>query len=587
MRCGKCWGEGHVGNRCTSTGLNLAAMPYWSNKAKEQPKPSSKSFQELLDKPCPLASATMPANRPARLSYYAPPDQSTKNELLRLSRAVVFDTHGNELGFSMKDITGFATITGIVEEKELTIGRLAKDRFLIVLPVGMAPETFINCTCPALWDAGFSFQPWSPLDNGKLTLPEYKVLLDISGCPPHMCKEHDIARATALFGTYLGWVPNKDPADVSSWRVAVAVDRLERVPLELELHVEGVEFMAKVTTYNWKRSPLYTAAELPKIPPKFIKPRPSASNGWQVRDEPIAVSRSVLLELCQGKDIQTLPKEIREMLQSIPDSRRLTGPAPATMESGRVGIHAHDTRPLQHTIQGAIGIPAAAHPAALDGASRADREIEIVPPEEDRMVLQSIPAPIQILRRSPVKGTGRTTETRTPSGRNLSGSEASESQPRQEPLDTCAKDKKEVSRTKATRGQAGGSRTQSGPSKLKQVVGAQIMPKSHAFKKQISLQIKSRRARAREPAQKATVSSGQDGFIHVNVDYAHISALGAGLGIQTEIVSKALDEDNVTRRANREGSHPETDMQADLEGIDMDFNPDPEDTFSEEESAAL
>lgn len=66
MRCGKCWGEGHVDHRCTVNVLNPAALPYWSNKTRKfipQSTPS-KVIDDLLLKPCPLAAPTMPSNRP-------------------------------------------------------------------------------------------------------------------------------------------------------------------------------------------------------------------------------------------------------------------------------------------------------------------------------------------------------------------------------------------------------------------------------------------------------------------------------------------------------------------------------------------
>lgn len=137
------------------------------------------------------------------------------------------------MGFSPQDVLGFALRTELVEATEISIGRLGQDRFLIVLPHGMAPETFITATSPELWDAGFSFQPWSETDGANLILPDYKVLIDLFNIPPHLFREQEIHKAVSTFGIYLGSIPAKDILDLSVWTAVVAVDRLEKVPQEL------------------------------------------------------------------------------------------------------------------------------------------------------------------------------------------------------------------------------------------------------------------------------------------------------------------------------------------------------------------
>lgn len=113
MRCGKCWGKGHVGNRCTTKTLNPAALPYWTNqcnKATHQNSASSAleaSLQELL-KPCPMAAPSLPNNRPKVVSSFGVRDQAVVTELARLCSGVVFDTYGLELNFSIDDVAGFA-----------------------------------------------------------------------------------------------------------------------------------------------------------------------------------------------------------------------------------------------------------------------------------------------------------------------------------------------------------------------------------------------------------------------------------------------------------------------------------------------
>lgn len=259
LRCGKCWGEGHNGTHCKAQMLNPAAMPYWSGKAvPARPKTApSTAYDDLLRKPCPLSEPTMPNNRPNRVAYFADRDPAFLTEIAKLNNGVVFNTHGKELGFKLHDVAQFATRTKLVEKHEISIGILAQDRFLIMLHVGVAPETFINATSPSLWDAGFSFQPWSPLDGGRLAIPEYKVLLTLHNVPPHMRRDKDIAGAVSTFGVFLGTIPQEGNLNLSIWTTALAVNRLERIPKEIEMYAGGVEYVITTQVINWLRSPLY------------------------------------------------------------------------------------------------------------------------------------------------------------------------------------------------------------------------------------------------------------------------------------------------------------------------------------------
>lgn len=295
--------------------LNPAAMPYWSKRAKQaNPKTASITpYDDLIAKPCPIAAPAMPNNRPDRVTYFADRDPAFLNEVAKLNNAVVFDTHGKELGFKPYDIAGFATRTKLVEREEISIGILAQDKFLIVLPAGVAPETFINATPPSLWDADFSFQPWSPLDGGRLVILEYKVLLTLSNVPPHMRREKDIAGAISTFGIFLGTIPHEGNPNLFVWTAALAVDRLECVPKEIEMHAGGVEYIIYTHTKNWIRSPLYSRADLPRHQPKFSKPAKQHSPTDE-SPEIIHISRRVLKSLCQDLDPASIPEEIQLIL---------------------------------------------------------------------------------------------------------------------------------------------------------------------------------------------------------------------------------------------------------------------------------
>lgn len=97
-----------------------------------------------------MAAKSLPSNRPKRLFAFIDRDAEIASEIAKLENGVVFDTHGHEMGFKLDDIVGFATRTKLVSPQEIAIGMLAPGRFIITLPLGMAPETFINATGPEL-----------------------------------------------------------------------------------------------------------------------------------------------------------------------------------------------------------------------------------------------------------------------------------------------------------------------------------------------------------------------------------------------------------------------------------------------------
>lgn len=157
----------------------------------------------------------MPLERPQSIPYFEEGDQATLAEIAKLESGVVFNTNGFELGFSVKDVASFATRTRLVEMEEISVSALSKERFLIMLPQGLAVDRFIRATTPELWDSGFTFQPWSQEDHARLVVPEFKVLLDFEGLPPHLYRTKAVARAIGTFGTYLGSIPHVNPSNLS------------------------------------------------------------------------------------------------------------------------------------------------------------------------------------------------------------------------------------------------------------------------------------------------------------------------------------------------------------------------------------
>lgn len=105
--------------------------------------------------------------------------------------------------------------------------------------------------------------------------------------------------------------------------VVVAVDELERIPNEIAIHVMGVQYIVNISTRNWLREPLYAASDMPKPKEKFSKPSLEDRHRHPTKPEPFAISRRVLIEMCKGRELNSLPTEVQEVLALIPEIEKL------------------------------------------------------------------------------------------------------------------------------------------------------------------------------------------------------------------------------------------------------------------------
>lgn len=125
-----------------------------------------------------------------------------------------------------------------------------------------------------------------------------------------------------------------------------------------------------------------------------------------------------------------------------------------------------------------------------------------------------------------------------------------------------------------------------GPLRPKEI---SLGPRSSAIKK-----TKPRQA-LNDKARKAVVTRNKEGLIEVNVEYSHLSALGAGCGLPIEAVARALDDDNEQRNSDQTPHSDETvDLEMDLgmdadnlEGPDISFDPDSGVDLDSEEEAGM
>lgn len=259
----------------------------------------------------------MPSDRPLRMHCFIERDDEYYKELERLKNAVVMGTANYQWDLNTENAATLAVRSGKVTREEIQVTQLYGSRFLIVLPPGLAPETFINATPQSAWDEGITFQPWSPLDDAAISVPAYKVLVGLSGIPPHLWREKNVEQTVNKFGLYLGSVQPEDVASITTFIAAVAVDDLSLVPQQMTMHAGGMVYTIDVHTITWERTPLYTAAEMPRLPERYTRPQPqpdsSSSDDEPATDdhEPVLMSRTVLRELCRGRTADSLPPELR------------------------------------------------------------------------------------------------------------------------------------------------------------------------------------------------------------------------------------------------------------------------------------
>lgn len=612
--------------------LNPAALPYWTNKARQPPPQAGpkKLYDDLLLKPCPLSAPAMPANRPKKLAYFVDRDPAFLQEMSKLNNGVVFDTHGHEMGFKLSDVAGFAQRTKLVTKSDISIGILAQDRFLIILPDGVAPDTFINRTTPELWDAGFSFQPWSPLDGGRLVLPEYKALLTLTNVPPMLRREKDIAGAISTFGVFLATIPQEGPPNLSIWTVVVAVNRLECIPEKIDMYAAGVEFTVSIHTDNWQRANLYTPAELPKHKPKYSKPVHITTNRNEEgdQDEPIAISRRVLRDLCKNIDPEVIPDEIRALLTS-PEQPVITmaqaefildlqpktviagGSLSSHHEAGQSSLHLQpeshadcltgpqdigsqgattDTEPLDRPLGGADRPPS---PTKATGNTN--------PPKPRRRIMpQKISTPIRLLQRSsPINDTAHAPIPRSRNSVHLKPQVSAVGRQFAGPSGHLTlRDRKESSiggvnlgkGATTTQGKKGNSgRFKQAQQKPK---GSTLPPKHILFKKAAQQTAARARAKVTEAANRAEINFGNEGLFNVSVEYGLCSDIAMGCGFQTSDIQQALLEDNMQRQALYSETQAGGELMnieegeasgTNLEGPDINFDSQDEGLDSEEE----
>lgn len=150
------------------------------------------------------------------------------------------------------------------------------------------------------------------------SIPSFRLLISLGDMPMHKCKEPAVRRAVSSIGTYLGSVAPQNPADFREWMAVVATDNLMRVPENVTIFYGGMEYTVPVKVLKIMPGLIYKASDLPDRPPVYTIPDGSSSSGnsseedvQPQRDDEVFVSKKVLQEICQGRDIANIPEELQ------------------------------------------------------------------------------------------------------------------------------------------------------------------------------------------------------------------------------------------------------------------------------------
>lgn len=263
----------------------------------------------------------MPEGRPFKTVVFLNRDEAHFAELNRLNSSVVLHTGEPELELAPDLIASYAAQTGLVTKEEINVGVLNRGKYLISLPQGLSPETFIQKTPVEVWDLGFEFQQWTALEESAIIIPSFKLLLALEDLPPYLWRENYVTQAVSSMGTYLGSVAPPDPANLKQYLVVIATDDLQRISQHVGLRAGGIEHLLTIKVLKISTGTIYGPRDLPQLPRKFGRPEqpyssPDSSDGEEggFRDDMIPVSRRALEEICKGRDISELPEVVRAFL---------------------------------------------------------------------------------------------------------------------------------------------------------------------------------------------------------------------------------------------------------------------------------
>jgi Domain of unknown function (DUF4283) len=264
----------------------------------------------------------MPKNHRKSITCFIDRTNEYFAEIAKFNRAVVLHVGEWDVDLTPDDVAAYTAKTNLVRPEELQIASISMGRYLIILPEGLSADTFIKVVSLHWWKVGLSYQPWSQLDGSTVTMPRFKVWLDLIGLPPNLWSEKVVHLAASQMGVYLRTINLKRSADLSFYFVVVATPDLETIPEELKLVVGGLEYKVRVEVNKWVHTPLYTTSDFPKQPPRYSSSFPSDSSTSSPSEgsggddsDSIPMPRKTLIEIVGNRDPSSLPPKIREFIQ--------------------------------------------------------------------------------------------------------------------------------------------------------------------------------------------------------------------------------------------------------------------------------
>lgn len=399
MKCGRCWKEGHPGTRCLTKKKVPGEQPALNPPKPNLQPPFEPLFDDLLEGPLPHRWPDMPAARPEMMSCFLDKDEEYEEELFRLRQGVVVQAIGWEGDLRVDAVVAYAVATGLVQPEELAVASLSCSSCLIHLPATLAPDTFLRAIPARIWDLGLEFQPWSPYLAATKAVPEYKVLLELRDLPVRLWRERNVKRVVSSFGVFLGSISPPHAADYAAWKVVVATDRLQRIPQKMEVTIGGIKSVVRVLPIKWSQSPIYSKEDMPVQPPVFIRPSPIMSpNGGsptsddmlQDEEDMIRLPRRVVMQMCTGRDLNSLPPDVHQYLNNSPTSTE-AGDTP-------------EYQPLALAIQGEATEKATENPGSNNPNESSHSGAQRIPnPEEDAAHTVPNLSNVTILRRDSVE----------------------------------------------------------------------------------------------------------------------------------------------------------------------------------------
>lgn len=281
-RCGRCWGQGHIGRFCRigdQSRFNVDTL------AKIVDKRNEPHFEELFQGN--LYPIDLPDDRPQKIVCFIERDDQYYEEMGKLDNVVIMFNPSLEVDLTLDQVGQYAASSGLVKASDISVGIMTRSRYVILLPICINPTRFIRSIPSRVWDEGFPFSLWCPLENVKVVVPRYKVMLDLVDIPLDLYREKNIIRATSAIGTYLGTVNQIMEGDIACWTVVVSTSSLSLIPHQIAYRIGGLEKLVNVIPKACIQGEVYKPCDLPQPKKKFLPPmtRPNSSNSSTSSDK--------------------------------------------------------------------------------------------------------------------------------------------------------------------------------------------------------------------------------------------------------------------------------------------------------------